>query len=112
MPASTSGSVALLLPRARRGLEQAVTYRRRGHIAQAVIVIDFQAVAATGELVLDRLAEPSLDREVAGIVFPGEEGIDEVIGVEARRVDRCLQIEAEMNMAQEGLQRPLVLAVA
>ena len=54
----------------------------------------------------------SSDREVAGQPLPRVEGARHVLRAEARRVDRLLQVQAVVDVAQERVQRPLVLLVA
>ena len=62
------------------------------------------SIASSPSLRLDgERAEPGLSRE---------ERAREVIGVELRRVDRRLQVEPEVDVAEEHVQRPLVLLVA
>ena len=40
------------------------------------------------------------------------EGRDQVVGVELRRVDRLLQVQPSIDMAEEDVERPLLLLVA
>ena len=56
--------------------------------------------------------EPRLERERAGARLAWEERGREVVRVELRRVDRGLEIEPEMDVVEEDVERPLVLLVA
>ena len=69
-------------------------------------------VPATTQL-LDRLgADAFLDRDVPRAALARIEARRERLGVVVRRVDRGLEVEAVVDMAEEDLQRPLVLLVA
>src|SRR5829696_9172808 len=67
---------------------------------------------ATAQVVRDLIAEALLDRDRAARETAREEGRDQVVHVEFGRVDRSLQVEAERNMAEERVQRPLLLLIA
>jgi hypothetical protein len=61
----------------------------------------------------DRLrADALLDLDDVRLGETREEGAADVVGVEAGRVDRRLQVEAEDGVGEEERQRPLVLLVA
>ena len=60
----------------------------------------------------DVLTEPALELEHPGPRLPRIERLREVLGVEHRRVDRLLQVEAEVREREEEDERPLVLLVA
>ena len=70
-------------------------------------------VAAPAQL-LDRRGrrQPVLDVQPAGQMGVGREGVREAEGREARRLDRLLDIHAEMEGVQEHLQHRLHLHVA
>ena len=60
----------------------------------------------------DVVAEALLDRDRAAREAAGIEGRDQVVHVELGRVDRLLQVQAESDVADEDVQRPLLLLVA
>ena len=103
---SAAGGVALHVPRAGAGLEQAVLARRRGNVAQAVVVEDIDSMPAIGQGCDGGVIEALLERQMTGIALAREERARRMAGVEFRRVDRLLQVEAEVDVAQDGGTAP------
>src|SRR4051794_13441580 len=58
------------------------------------------------------LADAILDRDVPRQGLARVEARRERLGVVVRRVDRRLQVEAEVDVSEEGVERPLILLVA
>src|SRR5215210_3931824 len=73
---------------------------------------DDDVVAALTQLRDHLVAEPRLDLDLEGLALARVERAREVVRVEARRVDRRLQVEPAVDVLQEGVQRPLILLVA
>ena len=69
-------------------------------------------MAAAPKLVDDRRREPGLQSQRPRRDAARVEGRDQVIGVELGRVDRLLQVQPAIDMAQEDVKAPLLLLVA
>src|SRR6266566_181471 len=72
---------------------------------------DVLDLVSAGAETFDRAAS-ILHRDVPRLRLPGIERARERLGVEVRRVDGPLQVEAVVHMGEEDVQRPLVLLVA
>ena len=94
------------------GLEHPVLAGHRGEARQRPRIDGLEIVTAAAQLRDRRFGEPRLDLQPAGQRLAGIERVRPVEGQELGRVDRGLQIEPVMEMAQEEGQRPLILAVA
>ena len=94
------------------GLQQAVLARDRADAAERPIACDLDLVPALAELLYDLLAEARLDLDLQRLALARIERAREVIRVEARRVDRGLQVQPAIDVLQEEVQRPLILLVA
>ena len=78
----------------------------------APVAADLDDVAAPLKLLDRGLGQAPLDDHTPGLRRARPEGAREMLDVPRRRVDRFLQIETGMNVAQEKLAAPLVLLVA
>src|SRR5690242_14379770 len=103
--------VALHPPRVRGGGELAVLALHGADATERPRRRDRNLVAAAAQGV-DRLAAGArLDRDRARPEPARIEGVDQVLRVPLRRVDRLLEVEAAFDMAEEHVQRPLLLLV-
>ena len=73
---------------------------------------DGDVVAASLEIGDRPRVEARLERERLRREAAREEGRDQVVGVELGRVDRLLEIHPEVDVADERVQRPLLLLIA
>src|SRR3954468_23648986 len=110
--ASAADSVALHAARIRGALEQTVLARDRADAAQRPVAGDLDVVPALAQLRRDVVAEPRLQLHLPGPALPRIERAGEMVRVEARRVDRLLQVQAAVDVPQKEVERPLVLLVA
>ena len=80
--------------------------------AQRPVVGDDHVVPALPQPARSSPPAPRLDLDRARRRLTRVERAREVVGVEHRRVDRLLQVQAEHRVGEEELERPLVLLVA
>src|SRR5581483_7767463 len=107
---SAAGGVSLHAARVGRRLQGSVRLATRGaDAAERPVARRLDVVAAAAQAGDDRIPDAVLDPEVPRPRLPREEGARERLGVDVRRVDRRLEIEAEHGVGQEDVQRPLVL---
>src|SRR5215475_401486 len=95
-----------------RGAAAAARARGGGQTALRPIGADLDGVTSAGELVADSARYAVFDHEHSGPGRSRPERDREMLGVPRWRIDRFLQIEPGMDMAQEKLRDPLVLLVA
>src|SRR6188508_959729 len=104
--------VALHAAWVRSRLEEAVGLARdRRHAAERPGRMQRDVVASPLEVGDGPRGEPRLEGERLPDEAPRMERRDEMVGVELRRVDRRLQVEAAVDVAQERMQRPLLLLI-
>src|SRR5947199_1768405 len=82
------------------------------HAAQRPVGRHFDLVASLAQARDDVLAEAAFELERAQLEAAWVERRDQVVGAELGCVDRLLQVEATLEMAEEDVQCPLVLVVA
>src|SRR5262249_59716794 len=109
---SAAGSVALHAARIGGRLEQSVLACDGADAAERPRSGDLDVVAAVRQRARDGVAEARLELDLPRLRVAGVEGAREVVRVEARRVDRLLQVEAEVDVPEEEVERPLVLLVS
>src|SRR5262245_52188801 len=93
--------VALHATRVRRGTTAAAIARGGGEPALRPSRAELDDVAAAGELVAGRGRHAALDHQHAGARGARPERDREMLGVPGRRVDRLLQVEVGVDVAQE-----------
>src|SRR5205814_4521940 len=84
----------------------------RGHAAERPRRGDLDVVPAPAERVERRLADAILDGDVPRPRRARVERARKRLGVMARRVDGRLEVEIEVDVREERLERPLILLVA
>src|SRR5207302_11141365 len=84
----------------------------RADLAVARRAIQAYVVAARGELIDDRRGNAGLGADTAWIGGVRVERAWKMGGLDSGRIERFLQVHAEINDVQEKLQRPLVLLIA
>src|SRR5262249_53029193 len=109
---STSCRVALHAPGIGGSATTATKAGCRGQTAFRPIGSGFDDMAAARPLVARRLRHTVFDHEYAGPGGARPERNREMFGMPGRRVDRLLQIEPGVDVAQEELGDPLILLVA
>src|SRR5262245_59213899 len=108
-----SDRVALLAARVRAGLEYTVRVARHGaDAAEAPLRRHHDVVPALAQACDRRLTDAFLDSDVPRQRLARVEARRERLRVMVRRVDRGLEIEAEVDVAEESVERPLILLVA
>ena len=85
---------------------------RGGEAAFRPVRADLDLVAAALELVDGLFRHAAFDHQQAGMRGARPERAREMLGMPGRRVDRFLHIHAGVDMTQEELRDPLILAVA
>src|SRR4051794_28835216 len=110
--ASAADSVTLHAARIRGALQQTVLARDRADAAERPVAGHLDVVAALAQIGDDLFAEARLELDLTRLAVARVERAREVVRVEARRVDRLLQIQAAVDMPEEEVERPLVLLVA
>src|ERR671936_732037 len=78
----------------------------------SMAMTDLDDMAAPGELGARRLGHAVLDHQHTQPRGARPERDREMLGMPGRRVDRFLEIEVAMDVAQEELRDPLVLLIA
>src|SRR6185437_15772641 len=111
-PPSATDRVTLLATRVCTALEDPAGLASDcGDTAERPRSRDLDLVPAPAQS-FDRLAPGAfLDRHVPQTGLPGVEARGKRLGVVVRRVDRGLEIEVLVDMAEEDVERPLVLLV-
>src|SRR5207237_7584626 len=107
-----SGGVALHAPRIGGGATAGTDFRGSGEAAFRPVGAGLDDMAAPRQLIDGRLGHTVLDHEHAGPRGARPERDREVLGMPRWRVDRLLQVQLGVNVAQEELRDPLVLLVA
>src|SRR5262249_23657518 len=108
-----AGGVARSGPRACSRAEPAVRVTRdRADPAEGPTAGDLHVVPALLQAGDRLLADAVLDRDVPGQRLAPVERARGRPGVVLRRLDRLLQVEPEVDVAEKRVQRPLVLLVA
>src|SRR4051812_11602095 len=82
-----------------------------GGTAIAPFARDHDLVTQRGQLVSDRLRDATLEVNLAGYEFVESEGAEEVLRLEARRLDSFLRRHAEVDHIQHRLQHRLILII-
>src|SRR5262245_15760264 len=111
-PSLPPDGVALHPARIRRGLEQTVVTGDRADASERPLARHVEVVTASAELLHDVVAEAGLDLHLPWFAVARVEGARKVVGVEARRVDRLLEVQTPIDVVDEEVERPLVLLVA
>src|SRR5215471_16945755 len=109
---STSCRVALHAPGIGGSATTAAEAGCSGQSAFRPIGSGFDDMAAARQLVARGLRHTVFDHEYAGPRGARPERNREMLGMPGRRVDRLLQIEPGVDVAQEELRDPLILLVA
>src|SRR5882757_1152222 len=107
-----SGRVALHAARVGGRAAAAANLGSRGEAAFRPVGADLDDMAAALQGVDGRLRHAVFDHEHAGPCGARPERDREMLGVPRRRVDRFLQVQFGVDVAQEELRGPLVLLVA
>src|SRR5919204_2381174 len=110
--ALAADGVALHAARIRGGFQQPVLAGDGGDAAERPRLDDLDVVAALAQVGNYLVAEARLELDLLGLAVARIERAREVVRVEARRVDRRLQVEPAVDVLQENVERPLVLLVA
>src|ERR1700754_219818 len=108
---SATGGVALHAARIGGGAAARADLRGGGEAAFRPVGASLDDVASSRQLVDGCLRHAVLDHEHAGPRGAWPERNQEMLGMPGRRVDRLLQVQLRMDMAQEELRDPLVLLV-
>src|SRR5262249_22760149 len=112
LPALPSRRIALHAARIGGGLAAAARAGGGGEAAFRPGRADLDHVSALLELFSRLRRDAAFHDQHAGPCGAWPERDREVLGVPGWRVDRLLEIEPSVDMAQEELRRPLVLLVA
>src|SRR6476646_10465781 len=107
-----SGRVALHAPGIGSGAAAAADLGGCGQAAFRPVGTDFDDMAAALQRIHGCLRHAVFDHQHAGPRGAWPERDREMLGVPSRRVDRLLQVQPCVDMAQEELRGPLVLLVA
>src|SRR6266576_2860570 len=112
-PASAARGVSLAAARIRTCLEDPGVLACDGGDAAEGPRAGHLDVVSTAAQAVDRLGiDAFLHRDVSRAALARVEARRERLGVVVRRVDRGLEVEAVVDVAEEDVQRPLVLLVA
>src|SRR6059058_2690197 len=99
--------VALHAARVRGGDQLTPFALHRGHAPELPRADDRHLMAAPSQLGDDVVPEAGLDVQRPQLDVARRERLDQVMRLELRRVDRRLQVEAPVDMAQQRVERPL-----